>query len=739
MSNSLSLIIYHFSIHHSSLITSFSRSSLVTRHCSFMDHQLQREFLADAEDLLEVLSGDIEALRARRAQGRVRRALTGRIFRHVHTLKGAAASVELDAAGQIAHEFESLLDGVRLGRVALSDAVLEAFADATAALSETLVATARGADPPPALTLIARLKELALKQDGGASPAISARLLSALPGGLARSLSAYEVERLREAMQDGSRLFIIKINFDLSDFDRRFRALEDALAVDGEIINASPGLEGLRSDQVGFRLIYATEETATELAARLSSFGAATLEELATDALKDQDTQDQFAPLEQEQEPATHEHAATPEHHAAGEQEAAREFLVQDRLHDSIAPLTTHLRIELEELDEAIHAAHELFKQTTATLDLALSGSATVEREGVIESLAGEIRSRSVELEERLIALRMIPVARTLKRAARAGLLTARLVCKEVDFEVTGENVRLDKSLVDAVSDPLLHLVRNAVDHGIETPLERAGASKSARGLVRLSAIAEGSRVRLRVSDDGRGIDPAHITRAARAQGIINADANLNMRQALRLIFRPGFSTAASVSSVSGRGIGLDVVEHALEQAGGEMRVWSEAGAGTTFEILLPTTLALVHSFVVHSAGQRYCLDASHIADARRAEMNDVEQAGDVFKYRWRGASLPLIHLHSLLDQSPQTGPAPQPAQLVVAHFAVGPKISEDDEHREKRTIAIAVDGWDGYQKVLVRGLGRHSARWHGVGGATELNDGTVALLLDLPRLLDQL
>jgi two-component system chemotaxis sensor kinase CheA len=698
-----------------------------------MDHQLLREFLADAEDLIEVLSGDIEALRARRAMGRVRRALTGRIFRHVHTLKGAAASVELDAAGQIAHEFESLLDGVRLGRVALDDAVLSAFADATAALNETLVATARGEAPPPSLTLVARLKELAQRQDGGASPAISARLLSALPDSLARSLSAYEVERLREAMQDGSRLFIININFALSNFDRRFRALEDALAADGEIINASPGLEGLRSDRVGFRIIYAAEETATELAARVSPLGAATLEEIATDTLKDQDTQDQIAGPVQEQEPSAHEQTA------AREQENARGLSVQHSLQGSIAPLTTHLRIELDELDEAIHAAHELFKQTTATLDLALSGNASVEREELMQSLATEIRSRSVELEERLIALRMIPVERTLNRAARAGLLAARLICKEVDFELTGENVRLDKSLVDAVSDPLLHLVRNAVDHGIETPVERGRASKSARGLVRLSAIAEGSRVRLRVSDDGRGIDPSHIARAAREQGIINADASLGMREALRLIFRPGFSTAASVSSVSGRGIGLDVVEHALEQAGGEMRVWSETGAGTTFEILLPTTLALVHSFVVHSAGQRYCLDASHIADACLASVNDVEQAGEGFKYRWRGASLQLIHLQSLLGQSTQARSATQPARLVVAHFAVGPKISEDDSLRERRTVAIAVDGWEGYQKVLVRGLGRHSSRWHGIGGATELNDGTVALLLDLPRLLDQL
>jgi two-component system chemotaxis sensor kinase CheA len=693
-----------------------------------MDQQLLREFLADAEDLIEVLSGDIEALRARLAQGRVRRELTGRIFRHVHTLKGAAATVELDAAGLIAHELESLLDGVRLGRVALDDAVLEAFADASLALSETLLATARGEATTPPLNLIERLRELALKTDGDASPAVSARLLSALPAGLSRSLGAYEVERLREAVQDGSRLFVININFDLVNFDQRFRSLEDALALDGEIINASPHLENLSPNEVGFRILYATEETATELAARVSSFGALALEEIAAIALQESDEaqEDQSDAAAQEPESTAPEHLA------------AHGFLVQNRPHGSIAPLTTHLRIELEELDEAIHAAHELFKQTTRTLDLALAGSASASTERLVENFATEIRSRSVKLEERLIALRMIPIERTLKRAARAGLLAARLVGREVDFEVTGEDVRLDKSLVDAVSDPLLHLLRNAVDHGIETTVERERAGKRRRGLVHLLALTEGSRVRLRVSDDGRGIDPLHITRAAREQAIISAERTLNMREALRLIFRPGFSTATSVSSISGRGIGLDVVEQALEQVGGEMRVWSETGVGTTFEILLPTRLALVHSFVVHSAGRRYCLDASHIADACLVDMNDVEQTGEHPAYRWRGESLPLIRLHSLLGQPPQTASTSQPAQLVVARFASGPKISEGDEQRAKLSVAIIVDGWDGYQKVLVRGLGRHSSRWHGIGGATELDDGAVALLLDLPRLLDQ-
>jgi two-component system chemotaxis sensor kinase CheA len=200
------------------------------------------------------------------------------------------------------------------------------------------------------------------------------------------------------------------------------------------------------------------------------------------------------------------------------------------------------------------------------------------------------LRQRFAELEEKLIGMRMSPLAQTLARAVRAGTIAARTVGKEIDFETVGGDVRLDKSLSDAISDPLLHLLRNAVDHGIESPSERAAAGKSARGLIKLEALAEGSRVRLRITDDGRGIDTQLVAQAARERGMIDENAPVTNEQALRLIFAPGFTTAATVSNVSGRGVGLDVVERAIEQVGGEILIKSEAGSGTTFELLLPTT-----------------------------------------------------------------------------------------------------------------------------------------------------
>jgi two-component system, chemotaxis family, sensor kinase CheA len=341
-----------------------------------------------------------------------------------------------------------------------------------------------------------------------------------------------------------------------------------------------------------------------------------------------------------------------------------------------------------------------------------------------------DVRRRLSELEEKLIGLRMAPVAQMLERAARAGRIAARLTGKQIDFEVRGGDVRLDKSLADAMADPLLHIVRNAVDHGVETPAERRAAGKGERAGVRLEAAAEGSRVRLTVADDGRGLDPLRVARAAQERGIVEPGTVLTKEQAMRLIFRPGFSTAASVSSVSGRGVGLDVVERAVELAGGELRVASEEGAGMTFVVSLPTTLALTPALVVTSAGQRYCVDERHISETGFVTAADISNSGGVEWVHWRGAMMPLMRARQLLAQPPGPPANGQGLPVIIAR-AGGLEAAGEAGH-----AALAVDAFGERTEALVRGLGRHAARWRGVSGATELPDGTVALVLDLPRLL---
>jgi chemotaxis protein histidine kinase CheA len=263
------------------------------------------------------------------------------------------------------------------------------------------------------------------------------------------------------------------------------------------------------------------------------------------------------------------------------------------------------------------------------------------------------------------------------------------------------------------------------VDHGIETAEERAQAGKPARGNVRIEVVSEGSQSRLRVTDDGRGVDPALISAAASRLGLLPAEGDtLDVDRSLRLIFRPGFTTLASASNISGRGVGLDVVETSVEQVGGELRVSSKPGEGTKFEIRLPVTFGLIAANVVVSAGNHYCIPATQTLGIDAIDIVDGTSGAD---------RLRQYSLRDLLGQPEEPDDASSQLHLITCQFT-------DDRagisNQQLKCVGIVVDRVEGPQEVLVRKLGRHAGRWYGIAGAAELRDGSVALVLDLPRLL---
>ena len=674
-----------------------------------MDDPLLREFLAEAEDRIEALFSDIKSLRALHREGRARRKIIARIFRSVHTIKGSAAAAEFEIISEFAHELETLLDGVRLGRVAVDGSVIDALEDAAETLSLSLSAIARGEQPTLPQPLIERLQRLALTTSHQTTNDPLSSALASLPGDVAQHLREPERQQLREAIQEGAHLFLINTKFDLATFDEQFRNLSAVLTEVGEIISALPGVEASAPDRISFRIIYVTQEKHKDVERRVAPFNAIIL------SLLDE--------AEENAKSTLIENDKTEQESATGIVPAA-------------TTLTSLVRVPLDILDELVAATHELFTETEATLDLILLDGSAHPEQTEVEMRAARVRRLFVELEQKAIKLRMVTVAQMLERAARAGLLAARVAGKEVDIEIVGGGVRLDKSLADMMTDPLLHLVRNAVDHGIEPPAERQSAGKSERGHIRLEAVAEGSRVLLRVVDDGRGIEPERITRAAIERGIFAPGSHLTKEQSMRLIFRPGFSTAASISSVSGRGVGLDIVERAVEQVGGEIRLSSRPGEGATFEMRLPTKLAIIPSLIVHSASYRYCIDASHIVETGYISPSDIEEMDGSQAARWRDKVVPLVSLRTLLAQPRQEiAVGDQRIPVLISRIHRGWAHEHDDRTSER--VAVAVDDWDERREVLVRGLGRHAAYWRGISGATELRDGTVALMLDLPRLLE--
>src|SRR6266480_3658798 len=636
--------------------------------------EAQRQFIADAQEIVEKLDRDLEQLRVGRFQGPRRRELAARIFRRVHTLKGSAASLGLEIVREISHEFESVLDSVRLGRVVIDDSLLNLFEEATNVIAQALSREPTGGEVN-ATALIARLQAIA--SAGASHGKIAGTLRATLPPDVARSLSEYDLQHAREAVREGARLFIVSVGFAIEDFDQNFRRLSQLLGQIGEVIATVPG-EIAAADEISFRLLYAAEVISEEIARRAVKLGRIAISELKI-------------------EPAL---------------TRLREPAPADSLRMIPDEPAASVRVELSELDRIITDAGELFRDTTN----ALSAARAPDNQGVVAPATLRLRRRFVELEERLIKLRLVPLAATLERVAtRAGRIAARQLGKEVEFEIVVGDIAIDKPLADAIAEPLLHLVRNAVSHGLESPEERTAAGKSVIGKLRLAAFSEGGRIHIAVNDDGRGIDLARVASAAREQGIAGHDS-LTMDQCLRLIFRPGFSTATEVSNLSGRGIGLDIVDRAMEQAGGQVRVATEAGVGTTFVMILPAALALVNCVLVRSDDQVYGIRSARVADHRPIDPPEVLNIGSTNTIEWNGKELPVLSLRSLLSQAEDDRPA---------------------RSRGRDPFALIVDSVYGKQETLVRGLGRHGARWLGVSGATELLDGNVALVLDVEYLIE--
>ena len=652
--------------------------------------EAQGQFIADAQEIVEKLDRDLDQLRVVRFHGPRRRELAARIFRRVHTLKGSAASLGLEAVRDVSHEFESVLDSVRLGRLIIDDSLLNLFEEATNVIAQALSREPTSGEVN-AKALIARLQAIA--STGASQGKIAGTLRATLPPDVARSLSEYDLQHAREAVREGARLFIVSAGFAIEDFDQNFRELSKLLGQIGEVIATVPG-EFAAADEISFRLLYAAEVISEEIARRAVKLGRIEISELKIEPA-----------LARQREPAP--------------ADALR--MIPDEPAASV-------RVELSELDRIITDAGELFRDTTN----ALSAARASDNQGVVAAATRRLRRRFVEFEERLIKLRLVPLAETLERVAtRAGRIAARQLRKEVEFEIVVGDIAIDKPLADAIAEPLLHLVRNAVSHGLESPEERTAAGKNVIGKLRLAAFSEGGRIHIAVNDDGRGIDLARVASAAREQGIAGHDS-LTMDQCLRLIFRPGFSTAAEVSDLSCRGIGLDVVDRAMEQAGGEVRVHTETGRGTTFLISLPVALALVRCLIVRSGNQLYAIASALVAGQRSLDGVERGDKGSAGAIDWKGEQLPLFSLAGLLDRSAEIGAANERVAIILET-----KPYRDGGSGSQMRIGIAVERIEGKQETLVRSLGRHGARWPGVSGAAELADGSVALVLDVEELIE--
>ena len=375
------------------------------------------------------------------------------------------------------------------------------------------------------------------------------------------------------------------------------------------------------------------------------------------------------------------------------------------------------IRVKSDRLDKLVNLVGEM-----VTVQARLSQLAGNRIDADLLGIAEEVERLTWDLRDQVLNIRMLPIGVTFTRFKRLVRDLGTELGKDVVLITDGGDTELDKTVIDQLNDPLVHLVRNSIGHGIEAPEVRSATGKPRRGRITLSAKHTGANVVLTIADDGAGLDINNIRAKAVAKGLITAQAELSERELFHLIFEPGFTTAAEVSSVSGRGVGMDVVRQAVDALRGSIDVRSETGQGTAFAITLPLTLAIIDGLLIDVAGENYILPLAAVEECVELTRDDTAQTHGRNLIKVRGEIVPYVRLR---DEFNFDGVCPEIEQVVVANL-------------EGTRIGFVVDHVVGEHQTVIKNLGRMYQEIDGLSGATILGDGRVALVLDLPKLAEK-
>ena len=639
------------------------------------DQSSREEFTAEAEELLDTLSGDVAELETQDANHRPE--LINKIFRGVHTLKGLAGMFGMASVGELAHKLEDMLDRLRMGRLEVVPDLINLLYDALDVLAR-LVRTRKD----PAASLLADAGALLRRVEQIVKAPAAAKATAVLDAidldeQTRNALTEYEEHRLIENVRNGRRIFAVQVRFEFTDFDEKLRALSKTLGDSGEVISTLPSVDP-QGTGIGFRLLYGTNVDQPAVAG------------LAPEAA--------VTPLGGAPRPAT-----------ASDSES------------SLRSASSTVRVDTAKLDHLMNVVGELLIARTQLEALARNAPQHAELTRIARSFSRKLD----ELQSSVIDTRLIPVGQIYAKLGRTVRQIARELGKEVELVLRGEDTELDKTIVEELSDPLLHLIRNAIDHGIETPDERLAAGKPRAGTLTMKAFQHGNSVVLEISDDGRGIDPQRVRETAIARGLIAKGESVDAHRAHELLFAPGFSTAAEVSELSGRGVGLDVVKRNLEELKGSIEIVSKPGAGTTFRVMLPITLAIIQALIVRAGGDPFAIPLSAVDETLRLHTDQLQSDGRRELFALRDASIPVVRLDEVFALRAAT-PARQGKRFMVVARS-GDKIA-----------GLLVDELLRQQDIVIKSLGERLKKTAGVAGVAEVGEGELILVVDAAALIQR-
>ena len=624
------------------------------------------------------------------------------VFRAVHSIKGGSGAFGHDALLGFSHRFENVLDAFRAGQLPASEPLLQLFLQCCDMLADHVAAARDGTRPPVDDALAARLDEaLVAKTSGAPSPPPPA---------------------------DDDPFGFAPVTVDLAELDGpaggawqvRFRPSAEALANGGEPLLVLRELERL-----GGRVIAADCSGLPPLG-EVEPEGAYLAWEIELPAdVTESDILDCFEFVAADSDIVVERAGSSPPpcddlpldpvpvvQVAAAPPEGSAE---NPRPRGDRSEMT--IRVDLVKLDGLLNLVGELVIRNSILADRL----GPAEREKVeLPHLSRLTR----QIQDTVMGLRAQPIRQAFSRVPRLLRDLEAETGKKVLLEVSGEGTEVDKRVIERIGDPLTHMIRNAVDHGIEPADVRLAAGKEAAGTIRLSAEQKGGRIIVRVEDDGSGINRAAVRARALERGLIAADEHLSDEQIDQLICAPGFSTAVSVSNISGRGVGMDVVRSNIEGLGGRLEISSVPGKGTSFVLILPLTLAILDGMVVRLGGQRFVLPLGSVVESVRPEPGQVAaMTHDSEVIELRGAYLPVRRLADFFgirgaEQQPENG-------LVI--------VVESDSAGQ---VGLLVDTVEDRREVVIKSLDRNLHPVRGLGGATVLGDGSIALILDVEAIV---
>ena len=701
-----------------------------------MGDKAREEFFSEAHEIIEGLSRDLLQLDSSRGKGPVDPELVNNIFRAVHTLKGLAGLFGAARMSALSHELENVLDDLRLGKIELTQSALDLlFRGVT--IYGRILAVEKGLRTDPLADIDDFLRELAELSEAQSEEAPVSGAFYELDPGLLAVLTEYEEHRLRTNIEQGQSLFRLRVRFELATIDAALSSLKTKAKPHGEIITYLPTGEGAEADSIELDILMASKASLDVLRSLLGG-EQAQIEEVPRRAASAKDpvlVQSRPGSPAPPPEPlgfvSAHPPTAPPRAKAVAQRPGALPKVshAAGPAEVSLRSVTQTVRVDIRKLDLLMNIVGELsiVRNAIGRLTENVRKSPELREIGMeLYRLHRGFERQLAELQSGILEVRMVPLGQLFDKLARVVRQISREADKDVNLVITGAETEVDKLIVEELSDPLMHMIRNAIDHAIEPRIERERVGKPAVGTIALNAFQKASHVVIEVEDDGKGIDETKLVSAAVKRGLLGQEevTELVHREVLNLVFIPGLSTKSDVGELSGRGVGMDVVKTNIGKLGGIIDIYSEKGIGTKFTVTLPITLAIISALIVQVEGRTFAVPLASVQEAIWLDQAALRRVEGQEMMTLRGATLPLCRINELFGLSPIPKSRARPYAVVVSVGA--------------RRLGLVVDELIGQQDIVIKPLGPSLKKVKGFAGATELGDQRVALVLDAPALIEE-